>query len=362
MNLLPEIFKQATARITRCAGANSEPAALRSARLAKQPRYQPASSAEELTSLVLHEAALKLAYVGHCGRPGKRGGSRPKSQCGALPVGAARTGTVSRDSRSPNAYTVERSVQKTRGKPEERITRVIYEKRRNPEEQRSWVKDSLIDTGRNVARTVLPAAIIGGALYALGKKARLGLRAGGATFDFDFGGGKADDVADVMRGAPTPPPTSGQGSPPTPKKAPTNGRGSQNGGHTSNGIRHAPNGEPVPTTPYIPPNPQGPKVLASRTTAPRRRQPDTTLDRLSDPPSERRQPANPKAGLKKASDDLGTYLTGLNKRRMKNPWTQQGGLSRRKGGGYYLTIQDRAGRTQRLEYVFDGKKWVWKKS
>jgi hypothetical protein len=301
MNLLPDIFKQAAARIAGAArahgvGANSEAAKLASRKPARDcrawnepvARSHPAQRADAesaLTSLVLHEAALKLAYVGHCGRPGKRGGSRPKNQCGALPLGAAGPGQLDPDTKSPNAYTVERSVQKKRGKPDERITRVIYEKRRNPEEQRSWVKDTLIDAGRDVARTVLPAAVIGGALYALGKKARIGMRAGGATFDFDFGGARtAADAPDLTPDAPTPPPTSGQGSPPTPKKAPTNGRGSQNGGRTSNGARRAPNGQPVSTTPYIPPNPQGPATSPARTTAPRRRHPDNTLDRASDAP------------------------------------------------------------------------------
>jgi len=65
MNLLPEILNQAAARI---AARRSPVQPL--ARPAPVPVPAPLDDEAALTSLVLHEAAIKLAYMGHCGRPG----------------------------------------------------------------------------------------------------------------------------------------------------------------------------------------------------------------------------------------------------------------------------------------------------
>jgi hypothetical protein len=361
MNLLPEILNQAAARI---AARRSPVQPL--ARPAPVPVPAPLDDEAALTSLVLHEAAIKLAYMGHCGRPGHRGGSRPKNQCGALPFGAARTGEVTRGSRSPNAYTVERSVQKKRGKADERITRVIYEKRRNPEEQRTWLKDAGIEVARAALTGVVPAAVLTGGLWYLGKNVDVGVHAGPATITTKFRGRGAtatDDITKIIGKTPdttpdvTPPPPSGQGSPPRPKKSPSNGRGSRNGARTSNGAT-----KPTNVIPMAPrPTPQTLPSGATRPPAAVRTRLNDTLDRASQAPGAQGQPNVPKVGPKQALDNLDSLLTGLKQRR-QGVWTLKGKIRKPKGAQWYeATLVNRRKQILQYEHIWDGKQWVWRK-
>jgi hypothetical protein len=145
-----------------------------------------------------------------------------------MPVGPSRLAAagdqMKRQATLPNQYTVERSVEK-KGKGEERVTRVIYEKRRNPEERESWVRDAGIDLAKSLVTGVLPTAVIGYGLYKLGKKrVRIGSRLpGGASWDVDLNpvdapgaGGIADDLTDAA-----PPPKAKPKRPRRPKAAST---------------------------------------------------------------------------------------------------------------------------------------------
>ncbi len=113
-------------------------------------------------AVLLERAArtLKLAYEGHCGRPGHRGGSRPKNACGALPAGLAAV------KRAKGGYRVERSVKRGSDddEPRQKVTRVIYEKRRGASEDdehfwRDLGREWAADAGLFLALT----ALLGGA-------------------------------------------------------------------------------------------------------------------------------------------------------------------------------------------------------
>ena len=384
MNLLPDILHQAADRIAAHRGAahaTSEPA---HARLAEQPSlspprrgrarsrepvaHRPLDDEAALTSLVLYEAAIKLAYMGHCGRPGKRGGSRPKNQCGALPLRAAGAGEVTRNSQSPNAYTVERSVQKKRGKPDERVTRVIYEKRRNPEEQRTWLKDAGIDLGRAAINT-LPAALLGLGLYAAGKNVSVGLRSGLLNVGGDLRRATATPTPDPIPDVPSPRP-SGQDSAPAPTPGPGNGKGKTNGGLTRNGaIKNAPEGAPLTREP-IKVIPITPTQATSTSSGRRRGSSVNTLDRASEGvgagPSRpgTSLPVNrPKTSPKKAFDELDTMIADM-KTQHKGIWTVTARHKPNKGTQEYeVTLRNKTGREQRLQWAYDAKsrKWGWRK-
>lgn len=112
----------------------------------------------------------------------------------------------------------------------------------------------------------------------------------------------------------------------------------------------------------MPPKPQTPPATPRPSTSqPRRRNPNNTLDRASESPVTSLPSNTPKTSPKKALDDLDTVLAGM-KRNRKGVWTLKGNIRKPKGSqSYEATIENKKGRTQTVQWFWDGKKWAWRK-